>query len=275
MEKEYDTLSEAILEVPEAEESEGSSEETTTESATEKKTETQDDPSHQGENQDAGEDDEEEIVVEDETEDNTDTKKQHANFNDHPRFKELIEGRKQDKETINQLQEQIKELTAFMESSKKTKEQSEAEKLEIPEWFKNMVGDDEQSVDFLKGIQKLIDERANSALTLAEKKKLQEEKEREEAIAKASKQIDEQLQALRDSGKTFEKNELLAIAKEYGANGYYLPFDKAYEILELRRSNKKSDKTSEKMKVAALTSKGKPSESTEHINILGQMGRFN
>ena len=90
---------------------------------------------------------------------------------------------------------------------------------------------------------------------------------------KAEKEISSNLQNLRDSGKDFDDNELMAVAKEFGNEKFFLPFDKAYDILTMRKAGKESAKSAEKRKASSLTGQGKSGDSLSTENVFGSIKR--
>ena len=117
---------------------------------------------------------------------------------------------------------------------------------EMPDWWKDAFGTDEASMKAFK--QKLADEDRLLA-TMEERvankirqTEAQEIADREAQVQKWETHIENEIQALYAKGYTFDKNELLKVVDDYSKDGqgnytgYVFPFDKAYEILQLKKT---------------------------------------
>lgn len=158
-------------------------------------------------------------------------------FHKHPRWIQRnreIEELRQTVEELLPLREQVTELSQTPHD------------LSLPDWWKEAFGDDELSK---KTYQRQIEEQNRQFEEWSEKtiQKVYETQARFEQQQNAEVQmwedhIEDQLQALKDKGYRFNRNELLKIVDDYSKDeeGNYgdrlFPFEKAYEILQLKKS---------------------------------------
>jgi len=154
----------------------------------------------------------------------------------------------QEKERL--LQEALQRIAA-LESQPK----GEGTKDELPDWWKNAYGDDENSRQGYANQQRIMREEMARALQEQERARIQEEQEREQHVAAVEKSFDEQMDALEESiGRDLtdtQKSELLDIVAEYSPqqDGQYvafMPIEKAYELWQ------KGDTSAPKQEIAKI-----------------------
>lgn len=150
-------------------------------------------------------------------------------FHKHPRFKALTDEKNQLKQTVEEMQAKLQELSA---RTQQTPDQEE----DIPQWFSDAFGDDtkvwaafkEYNENQIKQVEKSVEERLKS-----------KSKEEQEAFSKWNNWIESEVDRLKDDGKQFDKNELLKVANDFrpvDEKTGYINFDKAYEILSFMKS---------------------------------------
>lgn len=218
--------------------------ETAAESPAETKEEETESPPHQGD----------EEVKEAEPSENTDDEDK-VPFHKHPRFKELIEER-------NELRRQFEELRTTVDTvQQKIVPQNQEET--IPQWFKGVYGDD---VAMWKDYQSYEQEKLSKMKESIYQEQQDSQKKYEESVKRWEGYSKDQMQALEDEGKSFDKNELMKVVLDYQPTDKQGNFDfkKAYEILELKKmADHDPVKSAARKNLAASTTsnnKGEPKE---------------
>jgi len=244
-------------------------------SPSDEKKPTEESPSHQGDDAKTDEEKEKDKKAAEEAEkqkqNNTGDDNEKIPFHKHPRWKRINEENQQLKETVAQQEERLKKL-----EEKPIKSDESDNK--IPDWFINKYGDDQEEWakylllknDLKTEIKKEAEEEAKKNQEEVKKKEIEGKK----TITKWEEWIDDNLQKMEDDGKQFDRNELLKIMDEYrptDSNGN-LDFNKAYEILELKKQQAQEDKQKKndvKKKIAAQTiDQGKPTDSSKGTGIM-------
>lgn len=214
--------------------------ETPSESPTEKNEETET-PSHQGEEEDKAESSED-------TDDES-----NIPFHKHPRFKELVEER-------NDLRRQFEELRTTVDTVQQKIVPSN-EDVKIPNWFQKLYGDDRESWQEYQADEK---ERFNALKQSIVQEQVESQKKYEESVKRWEGYSKDQMQALEDEGKSFDRNELMKVVLDYqptDAQGNF-DFKKAYQILELKAKAEHDPAKSEARKnLAASTTSDNKGES--------------
>jgi hypothetical protein len=146
-------------------------------------------------------------------------------FHKHPRFKALVEEKNQYKEELDKLREDV-------ESKFSEIKESRSETVKIPSWFTELYGDNE--VAWGKYQEHDKETRAEIKRELREEFE-SEAKEQENSSAKWNTWIDDQVDALKDEGLKFDKNELMKVMMDYkpSDDAGNLDFKKGYEIMEV------------------------------------------
>lgn len=150
-------------------------------------------------------------------------------FHKHPRFKALTDEKNQLKQTVEEMQIKLQELSTITQQTPDQKE-------DVPKWFSEAFGDDtkvwsafkEYNENQIKQVEKSVEERIKS-----------KSKEEQESVSKWNNWIESEVDRLKDDGKQFDKNELLKVANDFrpvDEKTGYINFDKAYEILSFMKS---------------------------------------
>lgn len=180
--------------------------------------------------------------------DNTQSEKD-IPFNEHPRFKELIDEK-------NSLKEQVEDLTAFKEETANRFDSLGNKEASLPEWWITLYGDSQESKkafsQYSDADKKVRDE--------IKKEILEEQRKSEEKAKKEQKEQDEwvnkELASLKDSGAKFDKNKFLKFALEnpiVDANNN-IDFKKIYKFYEIDNAETKdTKKLTAKKKLASDT----------------------
>lgn len=215
--------------------------ETPSESPTEKNEQSETSPSHQGE-------DKEEAESSDNTDD--DNKKKTENFVPYERFKEVINDK-------NELRQRLEEL----ENTVQQKIVPSNEDVKIPNWFQKLYGDDRESWQEYQADEK---ERFNALKQSIVQEQVESQKKYEESVKRWEGYSKDQMQALEDEGKSFDRNELMKVVLDYqptDAQGNF-DFKKAYQILELtKRAEHDPAKSEARKNLAASTTSDNKGES--------------
>lgn len=200
------------------------------------------------------------------------TQEKEPPFHEHPRFKQLIEGRKQDKEKIDQLQNQLNETLSKFQTI-----EQQNQPIEIPKWFSNVYGEDETAWKEYDLYQKSMRDEVKQEI---EKDREGQILKQQDEAAKWQKWMNAKVQELEDEGLKFDRNELLKVVTEYRPFNAKdeIDFKKAYEILKNQKELEKYKSNAEKGKRKAFGSltdtdeKGeiKPLEYQTHESLKGK-----
>lgn len=163
-------------------------------------------------------------------------------FHKHPRWI----AKQRETEELRAKLDALEPLKSEFEEIKSRLPKQEEPEPEMPEWWKDAFGTDEASMKAYK--QKLQDEDRLLAtmeeriVTKVRQTEAQEIAEREAQVQKWEAHIENEIQTLYSKGYTFDKNELLKVVDDYSKDaqgnytGYVFPFEKAYEILQLKKT---------------------------------------
>lgn len=214
------------------------------ESPAEEKEEEKVDPSQQGEAQ---------------QQDESNTGEEEVPFHKHPRFKEVYDNLKHEREARKELEERLKEF----EGKLATKQ--EPQPVSVPSWW---AGDEESWKLYAQHQQSLVERAKQEAIEAFQRQQL-EEKEREKAEKERSSElVEESISELREKYGKFDENRLYKIIDEYRPtteDGSWWDFERAYKILQMQEQAEKvgTQKSVEtKKKVASISSAAdKPSGS--------------
>lgn len=190
-------------------------------------------------------------------------------FHKHPRFKKIME-------ELKDLREKDEEKSSASSEAEKFKASSSDE---LPPHWVALFGDDEKSAKAWKIQQKheeqlvaQAEERAINRIQESQKKEVAEQR-------KWERFIDDQLTTIEDTydvdltsdkePATKARNEILKIVSELspkdddGNVTSFIPFDKAYEIYELKKGSSKKPDASAKKEASARSMSKSESASTE------------
>lgn len=207
----------------------------------------------QVEDNSASDEDKETVVSEEES--NTDeSDEQRVPYS---RFKSKVAELEERDSVIQQLEQRLQMLEQTREESKPTEE------VDVPQEWVELYGDSEASKKAFK-IQLQRESRLMETATKNAIEQLKQETRREaEEIKENAHYIEENLSSLQKTlGKkltAYVENEVLSIVDEFsptGEDGKYIslfPFDKAYEIYQLRNVQATTKTTVARNKVANLT----------------------
>lgn len=123
-----------------------------------------------------------------------------------PRWIKMYESSKEAKQRADELEEKYAELSEW-----KAKQESSTTAVTIPDWFKRLYGEDEE---VYKAYQESTRSERDSWKQEFREELKKEETEKQESLKKGEEWIQDQLADLRDSGITFDENELVKIVVE-------------------------------------------------------------
>lgn len=189
-------------------------------------------------------------------------------FHKHPRWKEIQEENQRLKEALEQNTNQVGELKTGVDeirqnlASKQPTEQFQVFK----ELFDNgSLGDDQINVAWEK-FQKLIPQSHVDETQLRESIKQDLLKEQEQAKQQEQQLVEwsrQEIQKLKDEGKTFDDNKLLKVIEKYSPTNEqgHTDFNKAYDLLQLEeKASKDNSKLKAKKEIASRSSSDSSSE---------------
>lgn len=214
--------------------------ETAQDSSTEQKTETVVTPSSEGENTQSEE---------------------NLPFHKHPRWQRMNEEKKALEATVN-------DLLAFKQQVE-SKSSDSSQQSSVPEWFKNLYGDNPQVWSQYQSYEK--DMRQQIKTEALNELKGEQEKQTQE-VQKWNKWVDTQFDDLEDTGKTFDRNEFRKFILDYNAEYKSLPLNekgdidipKCYELMtRLNPPSAPDNKLIEKKKLASKMASGTTTESKQ------------
>jgi len=179
-------------------------------------------------------------------------------FHKHPRFKALTDEKNQLKQTVDEMKLELQKLSS-------TNQQNNQDK-NIPEWFSEAFGEDPK---VWAAFKKYTDGQKSEIEKSVEERLKSKERESNEAINKWNSWIEDEVQRLKDEGKSFDKNELLKVANDFrpvDEKTGYINFDKAYEILTYMKSKDSEEaknKGNIKKNIVGESKSGDPQKSSE------------
>ena len=181
-----------------------------------------------------------------ETKENTEVHKD-IPFHEHPRFKQLIE----EKNTLKA------DLEKFKDDAEGKLNAIEKDSIEMPKWFSDTYGDDEELwKNYQTGLQEQ-EERIRENVLSEIDNKTNAERESQNRIVTWR---DNEVQRLTEEGKKFDKKELFDVMSKYQPTAVdtdgntVLSFDRGYELLQITKEATKDKVTPAlKKKAAALT----------------------
>jgi len=180
-------------------------------------------------------------------------------FHKHPRFKALIEERNKEKEDKETFKKELESLREDTESKFSEIKESQSQTTKIPEWFVESFGENEAA--WAKYEEHSKSDRVDLKKEIMEEIKGESQK-KEDDSKKWDEWIDTEIGALKDSGKTFEKNDLMKIMMDYKPSDEKgnLDFEKGYEIMELKKAK---DPKKSKARKEIVDDSGKSSKDPE------------
>ena len=176
-------------------------------------------------------------------------------FHKHPRFKALIDERRETQEELKSLKEEMERIRLSSQSNQTTSSQ-------IPDWFSEVWGLNEdawQKYQKFSSAEKQQWKQEAIAEIKAEQQKLSEENSRWEGW------IEEQLDTLKSEGKQFDRNEFLKVMVDYkptNDQGLY-DFEKGYDLYTKLKQVEEKPKSNARKEIASMTMSGTPSEPTK------------
>lgn len=202
-------------------------------------------------------------------------------FHKHPRWIAAQEERKRLEEQLAELSEFKSTVEPLLPQLKKDGQPPTTKSL--PAYWVKLYGDSDDSreaYDLYSAEQSQLQERIKSE-AIAGASALQEAqaKEHDNAVKQWQGYIEGQLQTLKDSGKQFDRNELLKIVEDYSprdSKGEYanlISFEKAYDILQLQKASKKDSNDARKDLAARTGADGKEGTPQPTTNAIGSLAK--
>lgn len=171
--------------------------------------------------------------------DNTPDVEDNIPFHKHPRW--IAKQRE-----LEEMREKLSEIETIKQEFSQFKQQNTSNEPEMPEWWVESFGNDDASRNAWKKQveheQKLYQDWESRILEKVKTSEAQEAKQQADAVAKYEAEIENKIFALQEKGYKFNKNELLKVVEEYSTDetgkfsGVLIPFEKAYQILQLKKS---------------------------------------
>ena len=184
-------------------------------------------------------------------------------FHRHPRWKAM-------REANERLESQLEEFQSQLESLQQRRE-SPAETTDLPDWWVERYGKEEDSV---KGYKQYVKNNEELEQQIEQKilAKIEERNQQVEKLAQESYQdLDQQYDELVESGAKVEKNELfkfiLDMEEETGvsiSNGERYDLEKAYKLYQ-KMNPPKEDITEKKKNIAGLSMMSRGQVSRDNI----------
>lgn len=172
------------------------------------------------------------------------------------RFKSVVEERDEFKSTIQSLEERL----SLLETTRQT---SQDEVTDVPAEWKELYGDSDVSKRAFQIQLAREKQLQEQAVEMAIEKLRSADREEKESVDQNLETIEENLSSLQETiGRKLtpkQEEELLSIVDEFSPtddNGKYVtlfPFDKAYEIYELRNSKSSSSTVRARKSIADIT----------------------
>lgn len=207
-----------------------------------------------GQNETAADSSPEDKQVEDKpSQEGDNTPDENVPFHKHPRWKEMHDRNKA-------MDAELQALRQFREEQEKRAQEAEAKRdhsqtPKIPKWFSDIHGSNLDAwQEYMAGAAEQRKGAVEEALRIMEEKQRGEQESQKAAQA----YVDNQLKSLKESGKDFDQNELLKIVSDYrpiNEQGQW-DFEKAYEILSLKKSMEAKGKSTARKNLAASTMTG-------------------
>ena len=151
-------------------------------------------------------------------------------FHKHPRFKEVIQARKEAEKKAEELEGELEKLREDVDS--KFSEIKESHSETIPAWFSELYGDNAEAWNKYQEHDK--ETRDEIKQEIREEFESEQKKKTKEAEY-WNNWIDGQITDLKDTGLKFEKNDLMKVMFDYKPTDDEgnLDFKKGYEIMEM------------------------------------------
>ena len=186
-------------------------------------------------------------------------------FHKHPRWKEMYEDNKA-----------LKERLAALESPKPPAQQSANKQTDIPDYWKDLYGDNAERT--WSAHMRTLDDVKRQAVEETEQRLNAKQRQEAEVQQHAQRYVEESLSNLKAEGKSFDDNELLKVVSDYRpitADGQW-DFEKAYQILQMMKGSDGKEKSEARKKLASETtrnsSKGEPDKKGHSIEELRRRG---
>ncbi len=198
---------------------------------------------------------------------NTPVAEENIPFHKHPRWIELQREREQ-------MRKELQDLRPLKEEFSQIKTRLPQQEQEMPDWWKEAFGtDDASKAAFKKQVEyqnKVYEDLESRVVSRIESQAQDRVRREAEEVAKWETVIDTEVNTLREKGYQFDRNELLKVVEDYSKDaqgnftGVLFPFEKAYEILQLKKTMPTPTATARKTAAAqsvAGTKTGSPSSS--------------
>lgn len=186
-------------------------------------------------------------------------------LNKDKRFKEIIKDRDEARAQLSELMEWKRQS----ESALKTQAQTQ----DIPQWFREIYGDDPNVWKVMQAqFSEIRKQAADEAYQRLESQKQAEVKQLEEA----KKFVDSQFEALKEEGKTFDKNAVIDTAlklKLFDDNGNY-NLRAAYEVWSAKQSRPQNTVKKRIASESVRGSKGDAKQEGHTLSELRKLGGF-
>ncbi|MFA6972876.1 MAG: hypothetical protein WC208_15950 [Gallionella sp.] len=153
----------------------------------------------------------------------------------HKRWKEREEKLKQELE--DKFSKEIEELKAFKEET--TQKLSKQEPTEVPEWFKELYGENEVAWKKYAERESIREQEIEKRVIERQAQEQQQRiKQEQETVSRWAKVNDEEFSKLEAEGLKFNRDELAKVLQDYmpTGEGDTLNFRKGYEILEMLKA---------------------------------------
>lgn len=178
-------------------------------------------------------------------------------FHQHPRWKEVYQKAKK----VDELEAQLTELRTQKAAPQPTQETSAK-----PKWFTDVYGADNEAAwqDYNQYQSRIVSEAESRAVERIKA----EQKAEQEQFAKSNAFIENEVQRLKESGHSFDKNKLMKVISDYrpiDSTGTMWDFDKAIEIYNL--IDKKPSAEAKKRVAAQTTAKGSTETDEQEVKV--------
>lgn len=137
--------------------------------------------------------------------------------------------------------------------------------LQTPEWVKKIYGDSTEGVEFYKNFKTQRDQELSQLeASILTKQRLEAERTKQEE-QRWTGWVKEQLDVLKDEGKTFDQNELMKVATDYMPTDEEgnISFQKSYAIYEKLKASEAQPERQDARKRLADAATASKSNSTE------------
>lgn len=179
-------------------------------------------------------------------------------FHKHPRWKKMQDENKDLRSELDDMNTTVDEIKDSQQPQGQT---------QLPDWWIKLAGSDDVSRSAYEGFTqqtKVTRDELREELIAEQEANLEEQQSEKQYW---DSWVEEEVQTLKDSGKVFDKNELIKIAMEYQPTDDEggISLTKAYDILSLKKlekDGKGKDKSDARKKIASDTTSDGQGEQT-------------